>query len=146
MTIAALATLIAGIILGYLGQRSRMCFMGAIRDFVLTRDTYLLKGFIVFGITAWVAFPLFRLLSGEGAANAVIGPFEISPLTMSAVILTVIGGLGVGVFSTLANGCPFRQHVMASQGAVSSFAYLGGFYLGAIFFHWLVIPLIGPLV
>lgn len=146
MTIAALATLIAGIIFGYLGQRSRMCFMGAIRDFLLTRDTYLLKGFITFGITAWVAFPLFHLLAGESGAASVLQPFEMSPLTVSAVILAVIGGIGVGVFSTLANGCPFRQHVMTAQGAISSGAYLAGFYLGAIFFHWLVIPIIGPLL
>lgn len=146
MTTAAVATLIAGVIFGYLGQRSRMCFMGAIRDIVLTRDTYLLKGLITFGMTAWVAFPLFRLMVGESGAGSVLQPFEVSPLTVSAVILAVIGGLGVGVFSTLANGCPFRQHVMAAQGAISSISYLGGFYLGAIFFHWLVIPLIGPLL
>ena len=146
MTIAAVATLIAGVIFGYLGQRSRMCFMGAIRDFILTRDTYLLKGFITFGITAWVAFPLFRLLGGASGVGSVLQTFEISPLTISAVILAIIGGIGVGVFSTLANGCPFRQHVMAAQGAISSITYLAGFYLGAIFFHWLVIPVIGPLL
>lgn len=146
MTIAALATLGAGIVFGYLGQRSRMCFMGAIRDFFLNRDTYLLKGFITFGITAWLAFPLFRLLGGEGGPGSVVRLFELSPLTVGAAILAVIGGLGVGVFSTLANGCPFRQHVMAAQGAVSSVAYLAGFYLGAIFFHWLVVPMIGPLL
>lgn len=146
MTIAALATLIAGIVFGYLGQRSRMCFMGAIRDFILTRDTYLLKGLITFGITAWVAFPLLRLLGGESGVGSVLRLFEMSPLTIGAGILAVIGGIGVGVFSTLANGCPFRQHVMAAQGAVSSIAYLAGFYLGAVFFHWLIVPLIGPLL
>ena len=32
---AAVATLIIGVILGYLGQRSRMCFIGGVRDFML---------------------------------------------------------------------------------------------------------------
>ena len=35
---AAVATLMIGLILGYLGQRSRMCFIGGIRDFILVRD------------------------------------------------------------------------------------------------------------
>src|SRR3989304_1203886 len=53
-----ISALIAGVILGYLGQRSRMCFVGGIRDFILVRDTYLLRGLFAFGLTAWLAFPL----------------------------------------------------------------------------------------
>jgi hypothetical protein len=45
---AAVATLVIGVVLGYLGQRSRMCFVGGIRDFILVRDTYLLKGLLAF--------------------------------------------------------------------------------------------------
>jgi hypothetical protein len=52
-----------------------------------------------------------------------------------AAALTIGGGLGVGFFSTLANGCPFRQHVLAAQGVVSSMAYLAGFFAGAVIFH-----------
>ena len=125
---AAVATLVIGLVLGYLGQRSRMCFVGGIRDFILVRDTALLKGLIAFGLTAWVGFPLAAILSGErpvafGAADAI------------SVALTVAGGFGVGYVSTLANGCPLRQHVLAAQGARSSVAYLGGFFAGAVLFH-----------
>ncbi|MDP2662198.1 MAG: YeeE/YedE thiosulfate transporter family protein [Dehalococcoidia bacterium] len=139
MTTAALATLLAGIALGYLGQRSRMCFVGAIRDFLLARDTYLLKGLAAFGLTAWVAFPVLNLLGGEGSGVS----FLASPYAFAAVLLAAAGGLGLGVFSTLANGCPFRQHVMAAQGAVSAIAYLLGFYSGAVAFYWLLAPFIG---
>ena len=128
---AAISTLVIGVILGYLGQRSRMCFVGGIRDFILVRDTYLLKGLIAFGLTAWVAFPLFGLFNGSHP-----GPFASSDLI--TVLLTVIGGFGVGYFSTLANGCPFRQHVLAAQGIKSSIAYLGGFLAGAVIFHAVV--------
>lgn len=128
---AAIATLVIGIILGYLGQRSRMCFVGGIRDFILVRDTYLLRGLIAFGLTAWLAFPLFGLLSGSRP-----GPFASSD--GMTVLLTVIGGFGVGYFSTLANGCPFRQHVLAAQGVRSSIAYLAGFLAGAVIFHSLI--------
>lgn len=143
MTVAAIATLLAGVMLGYLGQRSRFCFVGAVRDFLLVRDTSLLKGFAAFGITAWVAFPLFRLLGGEISGTAASQlPLEVSTLAIDAVIVAMIAGLGLGIFSTLANGCPFRQHVMATQGAISSITYLFGFYFGAVVFHWLVVPAI----
>lgn len=125
---AAVATLVIGIILGYLGQRSRMCFIGGIRDFILVRDTYLLRGLIAFGLTAWLAFPLARLVTGAGT-----GPFGLSDAV--TLILTILGGFGVGFFSTLANGCPFRQHVLAAQGTRSSIAYLAGFFAGAVIFH-----------
>ena len=127
---AAIATLVIGIILGYLGQRSRMCFIGGIRDFILVRDTYLLKGLVAFGLTAWLAFPLF----------AASQRFVISDT--ATIVLTLIGAFGVGLFSTLANGCPFRQHVLAAQGTRSAIGYLAGFFAGAIIFHvW-----IGPLI
>jgi hypothetical protein len=125
---AAVATLIIGGILGYLGQRSRMCFVGGLRDFILVRDTYLLRGLIAFGLTAWLAFPLAGLVVGARP-----GPFGVSDAI--TVALTILGGLGVGFFSTLANGCPLRQHVLAAQGVKSSIAYLAGFFAGAVIFH-----------
>ncbi len=131
---AAIATLVIGVVLGYLGQRSRMCFVGGIRDFILVRDAYLLKGLIAFGLTAWLAFPLAGLIGG-----ARHGPFGSSDAL--TVTLTIMGGAGVGFFSTLANGCPLRQHVLAAQGVKSSIAYLAGFFAGAVIFHAWVAPL-----
>ncbi len=51
-------TLVLGIVLGYLAQRSRMCFIGGLRDFLLVGDTALLKGMIAFLVTAWFAYSL----------------------------------------------------------------------------------------
>ncbi len=127
----------------YLTILAGLCFVGAIRDFLLARDTYLLKGLVAFGIAAWVAFPLLSLLGGEIGVGSGVVSFPTGPYALVGVLLAVTGGLGLGVFSTLANGCPFRQHVMAGQGAVSSVAYLLGFYAGAVVFHWLVGPFIG---
>ena len=132
---AAIATLVIGVVLGYLGQRSRMCFVGGIRDFILVRDTALLKGLIAFGLTAWLAFPLAGLFAGTGPE-----PFAVSDLV--TIALTIVGGLGVGYVSTLANGCPLRQHVLAAQGITSSIAYLGGFFAGAVIFHTWIASLV----
>ena len=132
---AASTTLIIGIVLGYLGQRSRMCFIGGIRDFILVRDVELLKGLVAFGISSWLAFPVIGLLAGGRP-----GPFAAPD--MVAVLLTIAGGFGVGFISTLAEGCPFRQHVLAAQGASSSLAYLAGFFVGAAIFHAWTAPLL----
>lgn len=135
MTVAGIASLVIGLIIGYVGQRSRMCFVGGIRDYLLTRDTFLLKGLIAFGLVAWVAFPFTGLVS-----NTTTG---MSGWTGGATLtLTIIGGLGVGYLSVLANGCPFRQHVLAAQGITSSMTYLVGFYVGAVIFHTVVSPLL----
>lgn len=132
---AAIATLIIGGVLGYLGQRSRLCFIGGIRDFIIVRDRYLLKGLIAFGVTSWLAFPIIGLVGGGRP-----GPFAAPD--MMTVVLTIAGGFGVGFISTLAEGCPFRQHVLAAQGARSSLAYLVGFFAGAAIFHAWTAPLL----
>ena len=133
--IAAIATLVAGVVLGYLGQRSRMCFVGGIRDFMLVRDDYLLRGLAAFGLTAWLAFPLMAAIGGAG-----VGPCGLPDALTT--ILTVCGAFGVGYVSTLANGCPFRQHVLAAQGVVSSGTYVAGFFAGAVIFHVWAAPLL----
>jgi uncharacterized membrane protein YedE/YeeE len=130
---AALATLVIGGVVGYLAQRSRLCFVGGLRDFILVRDTYLLKGLAAFALAAWVAFPAATLATG---VTQELG--ELSNIVLAA--LTVVGGFGVGYFSILANGCPLRQHVLAAQGVTSSIAYLVGFLAGAVVFHAWVAP------
>ena len=173
--IPALVTLIMGIILGYLAQRSRICFIGGLRDFILVRDTALLKGAIAFFVTAWFAFsvagslglvdwraPEYQgssavLLSGsriaaplaEETSKKVAGlaaPLPVRSaqpgLNGSILVLTVLAGITIGLFSTLANGCPTRQHVLAAQGVRDSIFYLIGFYLGVIFYYLVTKPLI----
>lgn len=131
--IAALATLLAGVVIGYAGQRSRMCFIGGIRDFLLVRDTGLLAGLAAFLAAGWLLLPALTVRAGAAA-----------PLAQAAdgtlALLAIAGGAGVGVFSTLANGCPFRQHVLAAQGDRGAWAYLAGFAAGAAIFHAWVLP------
>ncbi|MDX1691811.1 MAG: YeeE/YedE thiosulfate transporter family protein [Acidimicrobiia bacterium] len=136
MTVAAVASLVVGVVIGFVGQRSRMCFVGGIRDWILVRDTFLLKGLVAFVLVAWVLFPVFAALGGVAVP-------EFGRPTVRILLMVVAGGFGVGYVSILANGCPFRQHVLAAQGTGSSMAYLGGFYTGAVLFHVVVSPVIG---
>lgn len=170
----AVATFVLGGVLGYLGQRARLCFIGGMRDWVLVRDTYLLRGLFGFLGGALVGFGVFWLLSpalktfpwfarggmvfakkwaaaGLKAAPSpwlpVPGdPISWSPSALAHLILAIAGGLGVGFLSVLAGGCPFRQHVMAAEGSRSAMAYLLGFALGAIAFHLWVAPLVRSLL
>ena len=135
MTVGAVASLVVGLVIGFVGQRSRMCFVGGIRDWILVRDTFLLKGLVAFGLVAWIAFPL-SSLAGGAPVGAFGGP------TLTLLVLTVAGGFGVGYVSVLANGCPFRQHVLAAQGTGGSMVYLLGFFAGAPIFHTIVSPMI----
>lgn len=134
MIVGTVASLVVGLIIGYLGQRSRMCFVAAVRDYLLIKDTEKLKGLIAFLLIGWIAFPLVTLFGGP--------PMTGTATTASALVLVVIGGLGVGLISTLANGCPFRQHVLAAQGAVNAMIYLVGFLVGALLFDRAVAPLL----
>jgi len=86
-------------------------------------------------IVGWVAFPASGLIGGQP-----VGDFG-NP-TAIVLLLTVAGGFVVGYFSILANGCPFRQHVLAAQGTISTMTYLVGFFIGAFVFQLLVAPVI----
>ena len=121
-----------------------MCFVGAFRDVVAIGDRYRLKGFAAFVTTIWLLRPIVPALAGTGQAAA--SPFVFSGLTVTVVVLAIVAGAGIGVASTLANGCPFRQHVLAAQGAMSSAWYLAGFYAGAYAYHLLVAPELGRLI
>lgn len=131
----ALVSLAAGVIVGYAGQRTRMCFVGGLRDFILVRDVELLKGLAAFAVTAWVAFPIAHAVAGGGASFSVGAWADVWTVG-------VAGGL-VGALSVGANGCPLRQHVMAGQGGLSAGAYVAGFLAGSAVFHaitpWLVV-------
>jgi len=57
-----------GMLIGYLAQRSRMCFVAGVRDYILVRDRELILGMFAFIITIWVLtsilYPMGLLRSG----------------------------------------------------------------------------------
>ena len=64
MTVS-LVSLGVGLIVGYLGQRSRMCTIGGLRDYVLVRDTGLLKGVGALLLASWVTFGVLHAIAGS---------------------------------------------------------------------------------
>ncbi|MGA2503100.1 MAG: YeeE/YedE thiosulfate transporter family protein [Anaerolineales bacterium] len=130
---ASIATLVLGFIIGYLGQRSRLCFVSGYRDFILTHDTTLLKGVAGAFIGALGGFIIFGLLGSGIIGFPMIQ--QTSILTRSALIITIVAGLGVGIVGALSGGCPYRMHVLAAEGKKTYWVYLLGFYAGLIFYN-----------
>ncbi len=56
--------LIAGLIVGILAQRTRLCMVGGIRDLIMFKDSYLISGFISIFIFALIG-------------NLIIGKFKL---------------------------------------------------------------------
>ena len=141
---AAVASLILGFVIGYLGQRSRLCFISGYRDFFLARDTLLLKGIAGAFLGALAGFVLFSNLGGSFPGFPML--LQTPQLSLrSAWVIAIMGGLGVGFVGVLGGGCPFRMHVLAAEGRRTYWFYLAGFYLGLIFFNLVTIQYLNML-
>ena len=62
------------------------------------------------------------------------------------LVLTAGAGIVLGLVSVVANGCPTRQHVLATQGVRDAVFYLLGFYLGIVVYYLVTKPLISFLL
>ena len=129
--IASISTLILGFIIGYLGQRTNFCTISGVRDFIMLKDSYRFKGLIGIIIGGFTGYSVFWLIGGE-IHNFPIG---LDITSTGLLIAGIIGSIGMGFFSVFAEGCPFRQHVMAAEGKTSAILYLLGFYLGIVYFN-----------
>jgi len=143
--IVSLSSLALGVIVGYLGQRSRMCSIGGLRDYVLVRDTGLLRGAAALLVTAWIAFAVVRLISTNDMGHGLIAA-GTTPSGLRAVLAIAVGAVVLGFVATLSGACPLRQHVLAGQGRVGAWSFLAGFYLAAIVYTSWISPSIGSWV
>lgn len=123
--------------IGYAAQRSGYCTVSGVRDVVLFGDTYLVNSLLGLFAGALISFIVFKRAGYQFPGFPLLwkSPGVTSTVT---IILTVIGGLGVGFFSILSDGCPIRQHVRAAQGRKPALSYLGGFYVGIVYYFVVV--------
>jgi hypothetical protein len=143
--IVSISSLLLGLVVGYLGQRSRMCSIGGLRDFVLVRDTGLLKGAAAMFVAAWIAFGAIRVISGSSDGFGLFAA-GTSPTHWSAGIAILLGGLLLGFVATLSGACPLRQHILAGQGRVGAWFFLAGFYIAAVVYMSWISPYVGSWV
>ncbi len=142
--VVAIASLVLGLVIGYLGQRTRLCYIAGYRDFLMAHDTTLLKGVAGTVIGAVGGFVLFSFLGGNVPAFPMF-VMTAGLASKSTWLWTIIGGLGVGIVGVLSGGCPFRMHVLACEGKKTYWAYLLGFYVGLIFFNLVTAPWIASI-
>lgn len=123
---AATISLAAGLIVGALAQRTRLCMVGGIRDVVLFREYKLLFGFVAVCAAAFVV-------------NLIIGKFNPGftgqPVAHTDGLWNALGMMLCGFGCVLLGGCPLRQLVLAGEGNTDSALTVTGLIVGAAFAH-----------
>ena len=122
-----LASLVVGLVIGALAQRTRFCTMGALRDVLLMGDTHLMSG-----ATAMVAV--------AAVVNAVLGQFRApgffgQPVAHSQHLWNFLGMVLAGLAYSLAGGCPGRQLFLTGEGDGDAAMFVLGMITGSAFAH-----------
>ena len=121
-----LISLGAGLLIGFLAQRTRFCTMGSVRDVILMGDTHLISGVMALLVTAF-------------AANLVLAQFRVGfapqPVAHSNHLVNFLGMALAGLAFALAGGCPGRQLFLAGEGDGDAAVFVLGMIVGAGFSH-----------
>ena len=119
-------SLLAGLVVGVIAQRSRICTTGGIRDVILWRRFDKLFGIV-------------GLVAGALAMNLVLGQFRLGfagqPVAHVESLANFAAMAVAGLAAVLMGGCPLRQVVMAGEGDVDAGGALLGMSAGAFFAH-----------
>ncbi|RHR08953.1 YedE-related selenium metabolism membrane protein [Pseudoflavonifractor sp. AF19-9AC] len=127
-----LISLAAGLIVGALAQRTRLCMVGGIRDLVLFGEWKLLAGFIAILASALVCN---LVLTGTGAGTFFTLGMEGQPVAHTDGLWNFLGMLLAGFGCVLLGGCPLRQLVLSGEGNTDSAITVLGLGIGAAFAH-----------
>ena len=125
-------SLIAGIIVGALAQRTRFCMVGGIRDMILFRENRLLLGFVAVLVSALAMNLIFSATTGTSYFN--LG-FENQPIAHSDGLWNFLGLYLTGFACVLLGGCPLRQLILSGEGNTDSAVTILGLFVGAAFAH-----------
>jgi hypothetical protein len=121
-----IASLVFGIVVGVLAQRTRFCTMGAIRDIILVQDYYLVTG-------------VAGLLAGACATNIVLNQFTPGfagqPIAHTNQPWNFLSMALAGLAYALAGGCPGRQLFLSGEGDGDAAVFVIGMIVGAGFAH-----------
>lgn len=117
----------AGLVVGALAQKSRLCTVGGIRDAVMFKDFHLLYGFLAIIL----AVLLGNLVTGAGVNLS----FTDQPVAHTDGLWNALGMALVGFASVLLGGCPLRQLILSGSGNADSGVAVLGMTVGAAFCH-----------
>jgi len=121
-----IVSLLVGLGIGFLAQRSRFCTMGAFRDLILFREAHLFTGLATLAAFAFIT-------------NLVVGQFHPGfvkqPVAHTMGLWNFGGMVLAGLAFSLAGGCPGRQLFLAGEGDGDSAVFVLGMIVGAGFSH-----------
>lgn len=124
---AAIAvSLIAGLAVGALAQRTRLCMVGGIRDLILFKEPKLILGFVAIGVAAFIANLCLGLFNPG---------FAEQPVAHTDGLWNALGMFLAGYGCVLLGGCPLRQLVLSGEGNADSAVTVLGLMVGAAFAH-----------
>jgi len=119
-----LISLIAGILLGILGQWSSFCSLGGTLDMVMIKSLHRVQGTIAFLIIAFI----FNLIFGQFKPGA-------HPVAHNAILWNFLPMFVIGLGSVMIGGCPFKQTIMASRGSIDALIAIIGILIGIAIGH-----------
>lgn len=123
-----LLSLVAGLIVGLMLQRTRLCTAGGFRDAFLIKDFHFLWGIIGVFVFAIIGNLLFN------PASFKIG-FVEQPVAHTDQLWNFLGMALVGISAVLLGGCPLRQTILAGEGDTDAAVTIFGLIAGAAFSH-----------
>jgi len=121
-----LISLGAGLLIGFLAQRTRFCTMGAVRDLILTRDSHLISGIAALVIVVFV----YNLIFGQLSFG-----FTGQKIAHSSHLWNFLGMILAGLAFSLSGGCPGRQLFLSGEGDSDAAVFVLGMIVGAGFAH-----------
>lgn len=127
-----LISLAAGLIVGALAQRTRLCMVGGIRDAVLFREWKLLLGFLAIFVSALLGNVILTAVTGTSFFH--LG-FAGQAIAHTDGLWNALGMALAGFGCVLLGGCPLRQLILAGEGNTDSAITVFGMMIGAAFAH-----------
>ena len=126
------AALAAGLVVGAIAQRTRLCMAGGIRDAIMLRDFHLLMGFVAIFVAVLVG----NLIVGSMGIRGGFTPgFAGQAVAHTDGLWNFLGMVLVGLGSVLLGGCPLRQLILSGSGNSDSSVAVLGMVVGAAFCH-----------
>ncbi len=122
-----LISLGAGLLIGFLAQRTRFCTMGSVRDVLLMGDTHLISGLGALVVAAIVT----NLILSQFNRPSFFG----QPIAHSQHLWNFLGMALAGLAFALAGGCPGRQLFLAGEGDGDAAVFVLGMITGAGLAH-----------
>lgn len=119
-------SLIVGLGVGFLAQRTRFCTMGAIRDIILIREFHLFSGILTLAVVAFIV----NLILGQFKPG-----FANQPIAHDNYLWNFLGMALSGLAFALAGGCPGRQLILSGEGDGDAAVFVVGMIVGAGIAH-----------